>query len=153
MPTRIAGLLSLLLVLVAVGCQPSEPWNQQREVISTDAAPEAIGPYSQGIRVGNTVYCSGQIGIDPEAGELVNGGTAAETRQAMENLRAVLKAANASMSDVVQTKVFLADLDDYGAMNSVYASYFDEAPPARAAVQADSLPAGAQVEIMVTARK
>lgn len=150
---RIAALLPLLLVVIAVGCQPPESANQQRQVISTDAAPDAIGPYSQAIQAGNTIYCSGQIGIDPETGNLVTGGTAAETRQAMDNLQAVLEEANASMSDVVQTKVFVSDLDDYGAMNEVYASYFEEAPPARAAVQADSLPAGAQVEIMVTAVK
>lgn len=148
---RIPGLVLPLIVLVAVGCQPPESPNQQREVVSTDAAPEAIGPYSQAIQAGNTIYCSGQIGIDPETGSMVDGGTAAQTRQVLDNLEAVLAAADASMNDVVQAEVYLADLDDYGAMNEVYASYFDEAPPARAAIQADSLPAGAQVEIMVTA--
>lgn len=146
------GLPSLLLVLLLIGCMESEA-PPERQVISTDTAPEAIGPYSQAIQVGNTLYCSGQIGIDPATDSLVTGGVGAETRQVLENLRAVLEAAGFSMEDVVQTQVFLADLDDYAAMNEVYGTYFNAAPPARAAVQAAGIPAGARVEITVTARK
>lgn len=149
---RTLGTCILLLTLL-FGCQTSETPSPNRQVISTEAAPAAIGPYSQAIQVGNTIYCSGQIGIDPETGELVNGDVGAETSQALDNITSVLKAAGASMDDVVQAQVFLSDLDDYDAMNEVYSSYFDVAPPARAAVQADSLPAGAQIEVMVTAQK
>ncbi|MFB6231746.1 MAG: RidA family protein [Salinibacter sp.] len=146
------GLPSLLLVLLLIGCTESED-PPDRQVISTDAAPEALGPYSQAIQVGNTIYCSGQIGIDPTTDSLVAGGVEAETRQALENLRSVLESAGFSLEDVVRTQVFLADLDDYAAMNEVYSTYFDAASPARAAVQAAGIPAGARVEITVTARK
>lgn len=146
-------LLFIFLVVLLVGCMDAEDPPLDRQVISTDAAPEAIGPYSQAIRAGNTLYCSGQIGLDPETGSLVTGGIEAETRQALDNLRAVLQSADFSMHNVVRTQVFLADLDDYAAMNEVYGTYFEDAPPARAAVQAAGLPAGAQVEIVVTARK
>lgn len=149
---RTLGISTLLLVLL-FGCQTADSPPPDRQVISTDAAPAAIGPYSQAIQVGNTIYCSGQIGIDPETGDLVSGDVGTETRQALDNIQSVLKAAGASMDDVVQAQVFLSDLDDYDAMNEVYSSYFDVAPPARAAVQADSLPAGAQIEVMVTAQK
>lgn len=146
-------LLSVFLVVLLVGCMESEAPSSDRQVISTDAAPEAIGPYSQAIRMGNTLYCSGQIGIDPKTDSLVAGGIEPETRQALDNLRAVLRAADFSMNDIVRTQVFLADLDDYAAMNEVYGTYFEDAPPARAAVQAAGIPAGARVEIVVTARK
>jgi 2-iminobutanoate/2-iminopropanoate deaminase len=146
------GLPSLLLVLFLIGCTESES-PSDRQVISTEAAPEALGPYSQAIQVGNTIYCSGQIGIDPTTDSLVAGGVGAETRQALENLRAVLESAGFSLEDVVRTQVFLADLDDYAAMNEVYSTYFDAASPARAAVQAAGIPADARVEITVTARK
>lgn len=144
---------SILLLALLFGCQTSETSSPDRQVISTEAAPAAVGPYSQAIQVGNTIYCSGQIGIDPETGDLVSGNVGAETRQALDNIESVLKAAGASMDDVVQAQVFLSDLDDYDAMNEIYSSYFEDAPPARAAVQADSLPAGAQIEVMVTAQK
>lgn len=148
-------LFSIFLVVLLAGCTEAEDPPADRQVISTDAAPAAIGPYSQAIRVGNTLYCSGQIGLDPDSrrDSLVTGGIEAETRQALDNLRAVLQAADFSMEDIVRTQVFLADLDDYAAMNEVYGTYFDDAPPARAAVQAAGIPAGARVEIMVTARK
>lgn len=140
--------MCLLTGLILVSCA-SPP--QEREVISTEAAPAAIGPYSQGIRVGNTVYLSGQIAIDPETGEMVEGGIEAETNQVMQNIEAVLQAAGCDFDDVVQSKVFLADLGDYAAMNAVYGEYFGEQPPARAAVQVARLPLDALVEIMVTA--
>lgn len=147
------GLFSLLFGVFLLGCQSSDSSSQDREVIATDDAPEAIGPYSQAIRVDDTIYCSGQVGIDPETGDLVDGGIEAETRQVLDNIDAVLEAAGASRDDIVRTQVFLADLGDYDAMNDVYSSYFEAAPPARAAVEAGGLPAGAQVEIMVTARR
>lgn len=150
---RTVGLCFLVVALLSGGCQDAEAPSQKRQVISTDAAPEAIGPYSQAIQVDNQIYCSGQIGIDPVTGSLVEGGIEAETRQALENLSAVLEAAGASLDDVVQTQVYLADVNDYSAMNEVYATYFDGAPPARAAVEAGDLPADARVEIMVTAHK
>ena len=124
-----------------------------RAVIETDGAPAAIGPYSQGVRVGSTLYLAGQIGLDPSTGELVSGGIEAETRRAMQNLEAVLVAAGYSFGDVVQAQVFLADLAEYGQMNEIYASYFGEAAPARAAVQVARLPRDARVEIMMTAAK
>jgi 2-iminobutanoate/2-iminopropanoate deaminase len=123
----------------------------ERVRIETPDAPEAIGPYSQAIRVGNTLYLAGQIALDPATGAMIEGGITAETRRVMENLGAVLAAAGYSFSDVVQSQVFLVDLADFGAMNEVYATYFDDAPPARATVGVAALPRGARVEILMTA--
>lgn len=150
---RTAGLCFLLFALFLLGCENAEGPPQERRAVSTESAPEAIGPYSQGIQVGNTIYCSGQIGLDPETGTLVDGGIKAETQQTLDNLEAVLRAAGASLNDVVQVQVFLNDLDEYEAMNEVYGTYFEEVPPARATTEVSGLPAGAQVEIMVTAQK
>lgn len=124
-----------------------------REVVATTAAPAAIGPYSQAVRAGSTLYLAGQIAIDPETGEFVQGGIREQTRQVLENIRSVLQAAGYSMGDVVQSQVFLSDLENYAAMNTVYATYFEEAPPARAAVEVARLPKDALVEILVTAVK
>ena len=118
-----------------------------REVIATDQAPRAIGPYSQAIRAGNLLFCSGQIPIDPATGEFVSGGVAEQTEQVMRNLSAVLKAGQSSLKQVVKTTVFLADMDDFTAMNEVYGTFFGENPPARATVQAARLPRDAKVEI------
>ena len=107
----------------------------ERRVISTDKAPPAIGPYSQAIVANGVVYCSGQIGMTPD-GELVEGGVEAETRQAMTNLGAVLDAAGSSFEQVVQCSLFLADMNDFARVNEIYASFFGEAPPARACVEA-----------------
>jgi reactive intermediate/imine deaminase len=123
----------------------------KREIITTAAAPTAIGPYSQAIRVGDTLYLSGQLGVDPATGRLVDGGVQPQTRQALANCRTILEAAGFGIADVVQAKVFLADLDDYAAMNAVYAEVFRHAPPARAAVQVARIPLDARVEIMLTA--
>ena len=122
-----------------------------RGVITTSAAPAAIGPYSQAVQAGGTVYLSGQIGIDPKTGEMVEGGVAPETRQVMANARAVLAAAGLTMADVVQCIVFLADMDDYGTVNEIYSEFFPEGAPARAAVQVARLPKDARIEIMMTA--
>lgn len=117
------------------------------EVVSTDKAPGAIGPYSQAIKAGGMIFCSGQIPIDPATGEFVEGGVADQTEQVFKNLIAVLEAAGSGLSDVVKTSVFLADMNDFAAMNEVYAKYFDSNKPARATVQAARLPRDAKVEI------
>ena len=118
-----------------------------KEIISTDKAPGAIGPYSQAVKTGNLVFCSGQIPIDPATGNFVSGGVAEQTEQVLINLSAVLEAAGTSLSNVVKTTVFLADMNDFTDMNVVYTKYFDENKPARATVQAAGLPRGARVEI------
>ena len=117
------------------------------EVISTNEAPGAIGPYSQAIRTGGLVFCSGQIPIDTATGEFVEGGVAEQTDQVLKNLGAVLKAAGTSLEKVVKTTVFLADMNDFGAMNEVYGKYFSSNKPARPTVQAARLPRDARVEI------
>ncbi|MFN6964083.1 MAG: RidA family protein [Pyrinomonadaceae bacterium] len=117
------------------------------EAISTNNAPGAIGPYSQAIKVGNFVFCSGQIPIDPATGEFVEGGVAEQTEQVLRNLNAVLEAAGSSLGRVVKTTVFLADMNDFAAMNEVYGRYFEANKPARATVQAARLPRDARVEI------
>ena len=152
--------LTLLCILALMGCDPtvngsaSTPVSGAREIISTADAPEAIGPYSQAVKVGNRIYCAGQIGLNPADRQLVEGGIVQETRRAMDNLKAVLTAGGFSFADVVQAQVFLADLNDYGAMNAVYGTYFEPGKaPARAAVQVARLPLDARVEIMVVAEK
>lgn len=118
-----------------------------REIISTDRAPGAIGPYSQAIKTGGMVYCSGQIPIDPVTGEFVSNDIAEQTEQVLKNLTAVLEAAQTSLANVVKTTVFLADMSDFAAMNEVYGRFFSENKPARATVQAARLPRDAKVEI------
>lgn len=122
-----------------------------KQVISTLQAPTAIGPYSQAIRVGNLVYTSGQLPIDPATGAFPEGGITAQTRQSLLNVQAILAEAGLSMNDVVKTTVFLADMNDFAAMNAVYADFFSEPFPARSAVAVKTLPKGAQVEIEVIA--
>ena len=121
------------------------------KAISTKKAPAAIGPYSQAIRVGNLVYTSGQIPIDPATGAFVEGGIKEQTRQSLTNVRAILSEAGLAMSDVVKTTVFMADMNDFAEMNGVYAEFFAEPYPARSAVAVKSLPKGALVEIEVVA--
>ena len=119
-----------------------------KDVIETTGAPAAIGPYSQAtVARGRTVYCSGQIALNPSTQELVTGDIQAETDQVLKNLTAVLEAAGATLDDVVKTTVFLADMSDYGAVNEVYARYFSASRPARAAVAVAGLPKGVRVEI------
>lgn len=116
--------------------------------IHSDQAPRAIGPYSQAIRAGNLLFCSGQIPLDPKTGEMIGSGDVrAQARRVMENLKAVLEAAGASFAKVVKTTIYLADLGDFGAVNEIYGGYFSSAPPARATVQVAGLPRGAMVEI------
>ncbi len=123
----------------------------QRQVIHTDQAPKAIGPYSQAIRVGDFVFCAGQAALDPATGNLIPGGIEAETRQVLQNLSAVLQAAGTSMSQVVKTTVFLLEMNEFAKMNAVYAEFFPVNPPARSTVQVARLPKDARVEIEVIA--
>jgi 2-iminobutanoate/2-iminopropanoate deaminase len=116
-------------------------------VITSQKAPKAIGPYSVAIRIGDLVFTSGQIGLDPSTGVLVPGGVEAETRQALTNLAHVLADAGSGLSQVVKTTVFLHDMADFAAMNAVYAEFFPENPPARSTVAVAALPKGAAVEI------
>ena len=122
-----------------------------KKVISTTKAPSAIGPYSQAIQVGNLVYTSGQIPIDPATGVFVEGGIKEQTRQSLLNVKAVLEEAGLTMGDVVKTTVFMADVNDFVDMNAVYAEFFSEPYPARSAVAVKTLPKGALVEIEVVA--
>lgn len=122
------------------------------EAVSTEGAPKAIGPYSQAIHAGQYLFCSGQIGMDPTTGELVEGGVAAQTERALTNLRAVLEAGGLSTEDVVKTTVFLASMDHFAAMNDVYAGFFGDPPPARSTVAVKDLPRGALVEVEAIAR-
>ena len=122
-----------------------------KKVISTSAAPAAIGPYSQAIQVGNLVYTSGQIPIDPATGKFVEGGIKEQTRQSLLNVKAILAEAGLTMANVVKTSVFMADMNDFADMNSVYAEFFSEPYPARYAVAVKTLPKGALVEIEVVA--
>ncbi len=116
-------------------------------VLQSEQAPKAIGPYSAGIQADQSVFCSGQLGLDPQSGELVSGGIEAQTRQAIQNLEAVLRSAGASLSDVVKTTVFLQDMAEFSQMNAVYAEFFLENPPARSTIQVAALPKGGAVEI------
>ena len=118
-----------------------------KEIISTENAPGAIGPYSQAIKTGGMIYCSGQIPIDPITGEFVSNDVAEQTEQVLKNLDAVLRAGGSTLGDVVKTTVFLADMGDFAAMNDVYARFFTDNKPARATVQAARLPRDARVEI------
>jgi reactive intermediate/imine deaminase len=118
-----------------------------RQEVCTDRAPAAVGPYSQAVRVGDLVFCSGQIPLDPAAGTLVAEEFAAQARRVLDNLSAVLAAAGCSMADVVRTTIYLTDLADFAALNEIYAGYFQRPFPARSTVQVTALPRGARVEI------
>lgn len=124
----------------------------QRTVVATAQAPGAIGPYSQAVCVqGSLVFTAGQIPINPATGELVTGDIAAQTRQVLENVKAILEAAGASLASVVKTTVFLKDMNDFAEMNAVYATYFREAPPARSTIEVARLPKDVRVEIETVA--
>ncbi len=122
-----------------------------RTVISTERAPAAIGPYSQAIAAGNLIFLSGQLPIDPGTGELIDGDIAAMTRQIFRNIATVLAAAGSTMGKVVKVTVFMADLNDFQAMNAAYAEFFPHDPPARSTVQVARLPRDARIEIEVVA--
>ena len=118
-----------------------------RQAVSSDAAPKAIGPYSQAIRAGSLLFVSGQIPLDPATGAMVEGDIAAQTQRVFANLGAILEAAGASFENVVRTTVYLADMNDFGIVNEIYGTYFSSPAPARATVQAARLPKDARVEI------
>ena len=118
-----------------------------REAVASDAAPKAIGPYSQAIRAGSLLFVSGQIPLDPATGAMVEGDIAAQTRRVFANLQAILEAAGASFDNVVRTTVYLADMNDFATVNEIYGTYFSSPAPARATVQAARLPKDARVEI------
>jgi 2-iminobutanoate/2-iminopropanoate deaminase len=122
-----------------------------RSAISTNAAPAALGPYSQAIVAGDFVFCAGQGAIDPATGEFQRGTVEEETRRTLRNVGAVLDAAGVGFADVVKTTVFLTDIDDFAAMNGVYATFFPDPPPARSTVQVAALPKGFKVEVEVVA--
>ena len=123
-----------------------------RQSISTGGAPAALGPYSQGIRSGDMLFCSGQIGLDPATGELVEG-VEAQAERALRNLRSVLDAAGFGFDDVVKTTIFLADMNDFAKVNAVYAKFMPDPPPARSTVQVAALPKAALIEIEAIARR
>jgi 2-iminobutanoate/2-iminopropanoate deaminase len=118
-----------------------------KQVIATSRAPAAVGPYSQAVRVGEWVFVSGQIPLHPGTGDVAIGGIEEQTRQALDNLRSVLKAAGASLREVVKTTIYLVDLADFTSVNQIYASYFEVDPPARATMQVAALPKGVLVEV------
>lgn len=123
-----------------------------KQIIHTADAPAPIGPYSQAVRMGNTVYTSGQIAIDPKTGQLVSGSIAEETHQVMRNMKAVLEAAGLSFDQVLKSTIFITNMDDFGTINEVYASYFDaDTAPARETVQVARLPKDVRVEISMIA--
>jgi 2-iminobutanoate/2-iminopropanoate deaminase len=150
----------LILILISLnlfGCEVDfstkiKTQKNNKIVISTDKAPAAVVPYSQGILIDKTLYLAGQIALDPSTRKIVDGGIKEQTERVMENLGAVLNEAGYDFGDVVQSQVFISDMKNYRAMNEVYTKYFNEAPPARAAVETVLFP-GALIEIMMTAQK
>lgn len=124
-----------------------------RQAVSTTTAPAAVGPYSQAIVTGEFVFCSGQLGLDPTTGVLVEGGVEAQAERALRNLAAVLDAAGLSINDVVKTTVFLVDIDDFAAVNAVYAPFMPDPPPARSTFAVGALPKGGLVEIEAIAHR
>ena len=126
--------------------------SEKRDAVHSDAAPKAVGPYSQGMKAAGFLFTSGQIPLDPATGKLVPGGIDEQTRRVLENLRAVLAAAGATFDDVVKTTIYLTNLSDFATVNTIYASYFGSTPPARSTVQVAALPLGASVEIDMIAR-
>jgi 2-iminobutanoate/2-iminopropanoate deaminase len=123
----------------------------KKEIISTDQAPKAIGPYSQGVKAGGFLYLSGAIALDPATGEICPGGIAAETEQVMKNIAALLSAAGVGFGDVVKTVIYLASMGDFATVNEIYGRYFPDNAPARVTVEVKGLPRGALVEIEATA--
>ncbi|SRR6056297_944785 len=124
-----------------------------KEIIKTDNAPAAVGAYSQAVKAGDTVYLSGQIAIDPATQEIIDGGVEEQAERVLENLKAVLAAAECTFQDVVKAEIFLDDINDFGVVNDIYAEYFKEEPPARACVEVGKLPKGVAVEIALIAVK
>jgi 2-iminobutanoate/2-iminopropanoate deaminase len=122
-----------------------------KKIISTSEAPAALGPYSQAVRVGSTIYCAGQIPLDPKSGQIVPGDIGTQTRRVLDNIAAVLRSEGVTFESVAKTTIFLTDLGDFQTVNEIYGSYFKNQPPARSTVQVSALPKGANVEIEVIA--
>jgi 2-iminobutanoate/2-iminopropanoate deaminase len=118
-----------------------------KKIISTNEAPAAVGPYSQAVRIGSTVYCAGQIPLDPKSGQIVSKDISEQTRRVLDNISAILKVEGLLFENIVKTTIFLTDLADFQTVNEIYASYFKQAPPARSTVQVAALPKGARIEI------
>ena len=147
--------LSLTLFLVTA-CSPGAPESDsttEKTIIVTDQAPAAIGVYSQGIRVDNTIYVSGQLGLDPQTGELAGDDLESQVRQAIDNIEAILSAEDYGLEDVVSVDVFLDDLDNYSEFNSIYIDYFTQDFPARMVVEVARIPLDAKIEIKVIAAR
>jgi 2-iminobutanoate/2-iminopropanoate deaminase len=145
-------LFMVLLFSVCISCDDDND-SLTKEIIKSPDAPKAIGPYSQAVKVGNTLYCSGQIAINPQTGKLVTETIEEETEQVLENLAAVLKEAGMDFSNVVRATVFMSDIKNYSKINGIYAKYFKKNPPARAAVEVANLPKYVNVEISCIAVK
>jgi 2-iminobutanoate/2-iminopropanoate deaminase len=141
---------AILFIAVLTGCSYHP---KGREVIASQKAPAAIGPYSQAVRVGDTLYLSGQLGLDPGTGKFAGPGFEAQARQALENQKAVLETAGFSLKDVVQCQVFVTDLDNYPVFNSIYKEYFLDNFPARAVLEVSRIPADGLIEIMMVAER
>jgi 2-iminobutanoate/2-iminopropanoate deaminase len=122
-----------------------------KKIISTSEAPAAVGPYSQAVRVESTIYCAGQIPLDPKSGQIVPGDIGTQTRRVLDNIAAVLRSEGLTFENVAKTTIFLTDLGDFQTVNEIYGSYFKNQPPARSTVQVSALPKGANVEIEVIA--
>jgi 2-iminobutanoate/2-iminopropanoate deaminase len=122
-----------------------------KKIISTPEAPAAVGPYSQAVRAGSTIYCAGQIPLDPKTGQIVSSEISAQTRRVLDNIAAVLRSEGLTFEHIVKTTIFLIDLGDFQTVNEIYGSYFHKEPPARSTVQVAALPKGARVEIEVIA--
>jgi 2-iminobutanoate/2-iminopropanoate deaminase len=152
--------LSLLLIFLIGSCTldveqtpPTNDRTSEREIISTEQAPAAIGVYSQGVKIGSTIYVSGQIGLVPEIGQLAGEDLESQVRQTLANIEAILNAGGLALEDVVSAQVFLSDLNDYQAFNGIYVDYFEYNPPARMVVEVSRIPRDAKIEIMVTASR
>jgi len=155
MKRTLAALVACLLLSVPALAEEKDPGPKERhrgkQVITTQDAPPAIGPYSQAIQAGPLLFVSGSLGMDPATGKIVAGGVAAETEQSLKNLGAILGAAGASFDSVVKTTIFLTEMADFSTVNEIYAKRFAGAPPARSTVAVKELPRGGKVEIEVTA--
>ena len=141
---------AVFLMAICAGCSNE---GAHSEIISSPKAPSAIGPYSQAVRVGNRLYLSGQLGLDPATGKFKGQGFEAQARQALENQTAILEAAGFSLKDVVQCQVFLTDMENYPAFNAIYREYFESDFPARAVLEVSRIPADGLVEIMMVAER
>lgn len=151
---KFALIALVLAILISFGALADNlnPVEKKKEIIFTKNAPNVIGPYSQAVEYGNFLFISGQIGIDPISGNL-SASVENQTRQVMENLKAILKEANMTLEDVVQTRIYLREIGDFQKVNEIYASYFEKDYPARSTIQAAALPRNAKIEIEMTAIK